>query len=94
MSIMPGNSRRDGAVVPPSLPLAMCLLVVAVPAFAAAAPTRLVIKGEDVLGFFDSLDEALSAGGARFGLSSFLVRRAGEQQETIDIPALTLGLLR
>jgi len=53
-----------------------------------------VIKGEEVLGFFDSLDEALSAGGARFGLSSFLVRRVGEQPETIDIPALTLGLLR
>lgn len=53
-----------------------------------------VVKGDQVLGFFDSLDEALSAGGARFGLSSFLARRVGEQQETVDIPALTLGLLR
>jgi hypothetical protein len=53
-----------------------------------------VVKDDQVLGFFDTLDEALSAGGARFGLSSFLVRRVGEQQETVDIPALTLGLLR
>lgn len=29
-----------------------------------------VVKDDQVLGFFDSLDEALSAGGARFGLSS------------------------
>lgn len=53
-----------------------------------------VVKDEEVLGFFDSQDEALSAGGARYGPSSFLVRRVGEQQQTVDTPALTLGLLR
>jgi hypothetical protein len=53
-----------------------------------------VVKEEDVVGFFDTIDEALAAGGSKFGLSSFLVRRVGETQETISVPALTLGLLR
>ena len=52
-----------------------------------------VVKNDELVGFFDSLDEALSAGAARFGLSSFLVRRVGEVVEPVIIPALTLGLL-
>jgi len=53
-----------------------------------------VIKGDAVVGFFDTLDEALAAGAARFGLTSFLARRVGDREETVSIPALTLGLLR
>jgi hypothetical protein len=52
-----------------------------------------VVKGEELVGIFDSLDEALAAGATRFGLSSFLVRRVGEGEQTVTIPALTLGLL-
>jgi len=53
-----------------------------------------VVKDRALVGFFDSLDEALSAGAARFGLKSFLVRRIGARAEAVQIPALTLGLLR
>lgn len=53
-----------------------------------------VIKKDEIVGFFDTLDEALAAGGSKFGLQSFLARRVGEAQETVSVPALTLGLLR
>lgn len=53
-----------------------------------------VVRGEEVVGFFDSLDEALRAGATRFGLAPFLVRRVGEGEQTVTVPALTLGLLR
>jgi hypothetical protein len=52
-----------------------------------------VVKNLELVGFFDSIDEALRAGAARFGLSSFLVRRVGESIQPLSIPALTLGLL-
>jgi hypothetical protein len=53
-----------------------------------------VVKGEDLVGVYASQDEALAAGAARFGLSSFLVRRIGDGEQTVTVPALTLGLLR
>jgi hypothetical protein len=53
-----------------------------------------VVKGEELAGMFATMDEALSAGATRFGLSPFLVRRVGDQEEKISIPALTLGILR
>lgn len=53
-----------------------------------------VVKGERLLGAFDSMEEALAAGAAAFGPESFLVRKLGEKQAEINIPALTLGLLR
>ena len=53
-----------------------------------------VVKGEALVGFFDGLDEALAAGAAKFGLTSFLVRQLGANVEAVQIPALTLGLLR
>ncbi len=60
-----------------------------------AHPHKFVlIKGEDVVGFYDTIDDALSAGGARYGLTSFLVREVGSDPRTVTVPALTLGLLR
>lgn len=60
-----------------------------------AHPGRfVVVKGERLLGAFDSIEEALAAGAATFGLESFLVRKLGERQMEVNIPALTLGLLR
>jgi hypothetical protein len=53
-----------------------------------------VLKGDRLLGTFDSIEQALAAGAASFGLDSFLVRKLGEKQDEINIPALTLGLLR
>jgi hypothetical protein len=56
-----------------------------------------VVKGVDLVGVFDTLQQALDEGSRRFGLSSFLiraVRRAGETVPDISIPALALGILR
>lgn len=53
----------------------------------------LLVKGEELIGDFATIEEALGAGASRFGLQPFLVRRAGEKEETVSIPALTLGLL-
>jgi len=52
-----------------------------------------VIKDSEVVGFFDDLDSALIEGTRRFGLEPYLVRKIGEPIETLNIPALTLGLL-
>jgi hypothetical protein len=53
-----------------------------------------VVKGERLLGAFESMEQALAAGAASFGSDSFLVRKLGEMQEEVNIPALSLGLLR
>jgi hypothetical protein len=61
----------------------------------AVHPGRfVVVKGERLLGTFNSMEEALAAGAAAFGSQSFLVRRLGEKPAEVHIPALTLGLLR
>jgi hypothetical protein len=63
--------------------------------WAKAYPRKfVVVKGEEVVGFFDTLDEALTAGASKFGLTSFLVRQLGANVEAVQVPALTLGLLR
>jgi hypothetical protein len=59
--------------------------------WASAHPGRfVVVKGEHLLGAFDSMEQALAAGAASFGADSFLVRKLGEQQEAVNIPALSL----
>jgi hypothetical protein len=52
------------------------------------------INGQDVIGFFDTIDEALAEGSRRLGLQPFLVRRVQREREEVNIPALTLGILR
>jgi hypothetical protein len=54
----------------------------------------IAIKGEEVLGTFNSQNEALFASVARFGSEPVLIRRVGDKEATVSIPALTLGLLR
>ncbi|MCI0485916.1 MAG: DUF5678 domain-containing protein [Blastocatellia bacterium] len=55
----------------------------------------IVIKDEEIIGAFNTIDDALAEGARRFGLQPFLVRQVTESvSETIDIPALTLGILR
>ena len=53
-----------------------------------------LIKGEELIGTFDTVDDALAEGARRFGLESFLVRRVEAAPQEIQIPALTFGLLR
>jgi len=53
-----------------------------------------LIKGDEVAGFFDTFDIALTEAAQKYGLDSYLIRRVTLEQEEIVIPALTLGLLR
>jgi hypothetical protein len=52
-----------------------------------------LVKGEQLIGTFDTQEQALRAGAQRFGLDSFLIRRVTESDELAKVPALTLGLL-
>jgi hypothetical protein len=52
-----------------------------------------VVKGEELIGTYETMDLALAAGASRFGLDSFLVRKLGETEQEIHVPALALGLL-
>jgi hypothetical protein len=53
-----------------------------------------VIKEEQMLGPFESIQDALAGGAKEYGMTSFLVRRTDQVSEEASIPALTLGLLR
>lgn len=53
-----------------------------------------LVKGRDLLGVYNTIDEAITEGARLFGLDSFLVRQVRPFEEEIHIPALTLGLLR
>lgn len=52
-----------------------------------------LIKDEDLIGYFDNQKDALVEGARRFGNQSFLVRKVEESEDVIYIPALTLGIL-
>jgi len=53
-----------------------------------------LIKGEELIGVFNTIEEAISEGARRFGLQSFLVREIKHEIETtVNIPALSLGIL-
>ena len=53
-----------------------------------------VIKEQQLLGSFESIEDALAGGANEYGLTSFLVRRTDQAPEDAAIPALALGLLR
>lgn len=53
-----------------------------------------LVKDEELVGVFNTQQEALIEGARRFGTESFLVRQVEESEQLIYIPALTLGLLR
>jgi len=64
------------------------------PDLLATHPGQFVlIKGPQLIGTYNSQEEALAEGGRRFGLSSFLVRQVLQDQPEVKIPALTLGVL-
>jgi hypothetical protein len=53
-----------------------------------------LVKGQELIGVFDTIEDALSEGARRFALEPFLVRRVEKNREDVSIPALTLGILR
>jgi hypothetical protein len=53
-----------------------------------------VVKGRELVGTFDTIEEAITEAARRFALDSVLVRRVQDQEETVSVPALTLGILR
>jgi len=53
-----------------------------------------LVKSDELIGTFDTLQAALTEGARRFGTESFLVRQVEEAEQLVYIPALTLGILR
>ena len=53
-----------------------------------------LIKGSELIGTFDTDDNAYTEGVERFGNASFLVRKIEERDPTAQFPALVFGLLR
>lgn len=52
-----------------------------------------VIKGEELIGAYDTIEDALQDGAKRFGLDAFLLRRSDETSSEISVPAYALGIL-
>ncbi len=53
----------------------------------------LLVKGEQLVGAYDTEDAALSEVARNFGLTNFLIRKSGELEQEISLPAYTLGIL-
>ena len=53
-----------------------------------------LIKGDKLIGVFNSHTEALSEAARKFGLDSYLIKQILVNDEDIEVPALTLGLLQ
>ena len=52
-----------------------------------------LVKGKELIGIYDTEDEALAEGARRYQLQPFLVRRIVLDQPDVTVPALTLGIL-
>lgn len=53
----------------------------------------ILVKERELVGAFDTIEEALATGARQFGMQPFLVRRVAPSEETVSIPALSLGIL-
>jgi hypothetical protein len=53
-----------------------------------------LVKGAELIGFFDDEQQAIATGARQFGLGPFLVRRVQTEEPPVSAPALTLGILR
>ena len=51
-------------------------------------------KDQELIGAFNTIQEALTEGTTRFGLNCFLVRQVGVPVKDVSMPALALGILR
>lgn len=52
-----------------------------------------LIKGPEVIGFFDTQDSAYEEGARLFGNEPFLIKEIRREDPLIDIPAYSLGIL-
>lgn len=52
-----------------------------------------LVKGRELIGWYDNENQAVVAGARRFGLQSFLAKRVEELEQEITAPALALGIL-
>ena len=53
-----------------------------------------LVKGRNLIGVYNTEEEALVEGARRYQLQSYLIRRIVREQPNISVPALTLGILR
>lgn len=52
-----------------------------------------LVKGEKLIGAYDSAENAISEGAKQFGVEPFLVRQITEKEESVFTPVLAFGLL-
>lgn len=52
-----------------------------------------LIKEDQIIGFYNNVDDALTVGAEKFGLQPFLVREIADHKEPVWIPALALDLI-
>lgn len=52
-----------------------------------------LIKGQRLLGTFTTFQEAFEAGIRELGNQAFLIEKVTEQDEEVQLPVLTLGLI-
>jgi hypothetical protein len=51
-----------------------------------------LIKGQELINFFDTPDAAVQEGARQFGSGPFLVKRVNQTEDNVFIPCLSLGL--
>ena len=52
-----------------------------------------LVKGEELVGAFDTAENAYVEGVGRFGNTPFLVKQILDEEPVLHVPVLTLGLL-
>lgn len=52
-----------------------------------------LIKGEEIVGFYPSPSDAYNVGIQRFGNVPMLIKKVSKDEPTASVPALTLGLI-
>jgi hypothetical protein len=52
-----------------------------------------VVSGKELIGVYPTIEQAYSEAVKKVGLKDVLVRRVGEPETSVEIPALALGLL-
>lgn len=53
-----------------------------------------LVKGRELIGVFNTIEEALGEGARRYGLDSYLVRQVAAVEPEVQVPAYTLGILK
>ena len=72
----------------------LALFTTRLPEFLEKAEGKFVlIKGEEIVGFFDSDKAAYKVGVERFGITPFLIKQVLREDQLYDIPAYRLGLI-